>query len=71
MLPLLKVKEGPWMASHLLLEKDNFGVLTIRLLCMECGNTWWVSESEKDRICTCPCCHHRSNVQQDRRRALR
>jgi len=60
--------------QHLFLERDQFGNLTVKLLCLECGRAFWVSEDyldDPERRATCPSCRHRAKITDDQSKVLR
>lgn len=56
---------------HLLVELESEGVLTVRILCVQCMYTWWTDEEDLDRKIQCQRCGHRAVVERDSRKVLR
>ena len=56
---------------HLLVELESEGVLTVRILCLQCMSTWWTDEEDLERELKCTRCGHRAVVERDSRRVLR
>ena len=58
--------------DHYLLQRDMFNLGSVRILCMECGRSWWVKAQilEEETPVACPACGHTARVETDQAKAL-